>query len=303
MKNQRIFYKCNSIYDQLTLVMREILSKELINVVINIPIGEDINKILNFLDDRKFKYTFNQQENRLPIIKITENIIEDNQKCNFYISYEKFKNKEDVLLKESVNNYQYFTFIYLEEKILTHLYNNYKINNYGIDFISNLLNQEIKDNNTNKKNISDGHLVNEQIRSKFLETFFIAKSEIDIISPWISANVVDKELLSLMEYALKNNVKIKILYGIGNDERSKQTDAMASQLLQHFCKYKELFTMKKTNIHYKLLICDDKYAISGSYNFLSFRGDYDGTDNRLEGAEYIDNKEIIINRRKYYFNF
>ena len=61
--------------------------------------------------------------------------------------------------------------------------------------------------------------------------------------------------------------------------------------------------MKKTNTHYKLLICDDKFAISGSYNLLSFRGDYDYNDNRSEGAEYINNKETIIKRREYYFNF
>lgn len=308
MQNNMIFYKCENIYEELTVVIREILSKELNNVVINIHIGDEISKILNFFNERKFKYTFDEDNKNLPKIRIVEEVTGDNSKANFYISCEKFKNKEELFKLDELNNYNYkcFTFNNLDNVIIDKIHDaNYKINNYSIDFIDQLLIQNTLDDSmcVKDKDIIENHLVNEQIRNKFLETFFIAEDEIDIISPWISNNVVDKKLIELMESALKRGVKIKILYGIGNDDRSKKTDIMAEQLIQCFSKYDKLFTMKKTNTHYKLLICDDKFAISGSYNLLSFRGDYDYNDNRSEGAEYINNKETIIKRREYYFNF
>lgn len=308
MKENKVFYQCKSIYEQLTLVMREILSKELKEVIINIPRGEDISKILIFFEERKFKYTFDDNNKQAPIIRISENIIEESEIPIFYISYEKFINKSSLFNGNNFNNdiYSCVMFRDLESEIMAQIQNNNcKINSYGIENMLQTANKNIEENNTNinEEVILENHLVNEQIRNKFLETFFIAKKEIDIASPWISNDVVDKELINLMEYALRNKVKIKILYGIGDDERTRRTDEMAAYLLHRFSKYNELFIMRKTNTHYKILICDDKYAISGSYNFLSFRGDYNGKDDRGEGAEYIDNKEMILNRRKYYFDF
>ena len=52
-----------------------------------------------------------------------------------------------------------------------------------------------------------------------------------------------------------------------------------------------------------LLICDDKYYLAGSFNFLSFKGDYSAPNTRHEGADYSENKEQIKLKREMYFNF
>lgn len=148
------------------------------------------------------------------------------------------------------------------------------------------------------------HLINREIHDKFIETFDIAEYEIDIISPWISNNVVDDILIMKMEQALMRGVKIKIKYGIGHveDNRNQKSDEVANLLKAKFRNYKTQFIIQKENIHYKLLLCDNKYMVSGSYNFLSFKGTYIGEDDRHEGAEYIVDSKKVKELRKKYFN-
>lgn len=53
------------------------------------------------------------------------------------------------------------------------------------------------------------------------------------------------------------------------------------------------------------MICDESYYIEGSYNFLSFAGEYDDKtkDHREEGATYSTNRKMLIYLRQKYFNF
>ena len=60
---------------------------------------------------------------------------------------------------------------------------------------------------------------------------------------------------------------------------------------------------KKINTHEKILLCDDKYVLIGSYNLLSFNGDYKGDDLRSECMQYQENKKHIEELRKEYFDF
>lgn len=147
------------------------------------------------------------------------------------------------------------------------------------------------------------YLENEEIREQFLNTFTIAEDEINIISPWMNENVIDNKLVALIANALERGVVIKIIYGIGNkdDNRSKRSDNIAYKLKRRFNHYGDRVLIKKSNTHIKMLLCDNKYMMMGSYNFLSFRGDYQGDDLRKETVKYqVDSVTIAQERLKYF---
>ena len=151
------------------------------------------------------------------------------------------------------------------------------------------------------------HLEDEEIRQKLIEALTTAESEVDIVSPWISGCVINNNFIALMDATLKKGVTIKIVYGIKGDgksgaKRNDYTDTMAINLCKRFEKYGNRFRMQKSNTHYKLLICDEKYYVQGSFNFLSFNGDYT-IDTRKEGAEYSENKDMLLYLKKIYFCF
>ncbi|MGL4772193.1 MAG: phospholipase D-like domain-containing protein [Clostridium sp.] len=152
-------------------------------------------------------------------------------------------------------------------------------------------------------------LMNSEIKRKFIETFSIAEKEIDIISPWVSNWIFnEKEIMNGFKKALSRGVNIKIIYGIGNEpnkedcKRNFYTDENVNKLSKMFSSYKGKLIFKKGNTHEKILICDDAYYLIGSYNLLSFKGDYTGNDIRNEIMTYSENKVIINNLRRTHFS-
>lgn len=156
-------------------------------------------------------------------------------------------------------------------------------------------------------NYSPIHLKNEQIREMFLSAFKIARKEIDIISPWMNFGVVNENFVKLMESALQRGVKICILYGLNPDSseynlsRSNRSDQVAKYLKDYFSEYETQLEIKRDNIHYKLVLCDELFKLEGGYNYLSFTGDYSNTDTRKEGSPYGTQVEEIRYLRKEYF--
>ena len=147
-------------------------------------------------------------------------------------------------------------------------------------------------------------LMNSELKPVFLNTFAIAEKEIDLICPWINRHVVNEKFISLLHEAISRGVKIKIKYGIGTDSsdvRQKTSEDTVEMLKSRFSGT-NLLEFKKGNTHIKYLICDDKYMMCGSYNFLSFTADYEDTDERDEGMEYIVDKSQIAVRRRQLFS-
>ena len=184
--------------------------------------------------------------------------------------------------------------------------NKYYITNI---FIDTLRHEEIRKKfNRNSSKIE--HIKNEEIRKRFMNAIDIAEYEINISSPWLSESVVNANLINKIEKSLKKGVKIKILYGIeGNNSyntrvnyRTQNSDNIALNLSRKFNEFGENFKIKKVNTHYKVLICDEKFYIEGSYNFLSFSGEYKN-DKRCEGATYGEDKDYIRKLRREYFEF
>lgn len=154
------------------------------------------------------------------------------------------------------------------------------------------------------------HLQNQEIKKMFLQTFLIAEHEIDIISPWMNGSVVNGSLINLMDSALRKGVKIRIIYGLAPSDneydmvRSNRSDGIAALLTEKFRSYGKHFAVKRNNIHYKLVLCDEKFKLEGSYNYLSFTGDYGDGSTRIEGSPFgRDAKEIRFLRERYFENF
>lgn len=152
------------------------------------------------------------------------------------------------------------------------------------------------------------HLKNEQIRQMFLKAFKVAEKEIDIISPWMNFGVVDDNFVELMRSTLQRGVVIKIIYGLKpssgefNQSRSNRSDQVAKFLQEEFKEYTNQLYIKRDNIHYKLVLCDEKFKLEGGYNYLSFVGNYEDEDTRKEGSPFGTNIDEIRYLRKEYFN-
>ncbi|NLN18721.1 MAG: DUF697 domain-containing protein [Firmicutes bacterium] len=156
-------------------------------------------------------------------------------------------------------------------------------------------------------------VANSEIQDRVFAAFEEAKYEIDIMSPWANFRVASG-LRSHMERALHRGVTIKILYGLHEKsdrarERLNRTTEVIETMRIWFRPYGDRFrardiaqTRNPSGTHVKLLICDESYYLLGSYNFLSFDGDYqDG--GREEIVELSRNVELLRHYRRLYFSF
>lgn len=141
-----------------------------------------------------------------------------------------------------------------------------------------------------------------EIREQFLKVFKEAKHDIYIVSPWISNWVIKDEFLSYLKSALYRNVNIHIVCGYkrnAKDDLFISTQENANILRQKF-QTKSLDINSYVNTHSKIIICDDKYYISGSFNFLSFQGKYT-PNTRQETVTYNEDKTILKKIKEHYF--
>ncbi len=121
-----------------------------------------------------------------------------------------------------------------------------------------------------------------------------------IVSAFLSVGVVNDDFLKKLEAALARGVKVWIAYGMGNQgggdrdrERSPDWTQAKSGLERLRKKYQDIFQLKDMgNTHEKILLCDNDYVVSGSFNWLSFRGDK-GRRIRYEDALQVSEPAII----------
>ena len=66
-------------------------------------------------------------------------------------------------------------------------------------------------------------------------------------------------------------------------------------------KNKNQLFITRDNIHYKLVLCDEKFKLEGGYNYLSFVGDYENKSTRKEGSPFGTQVDEIRFLRKEYF--
>jgi len=152
-------------------------------------------------------------------------------------------------------------------------------------------------------------LKDQEIREMFVQALKYAENEIDIVSPWVNRTAVNDEIMGLMKEALERGVLIKIVYGISASKKEKpydrtiKSDETIEYMQEQFASFGELFRVNKQNTHFKLLICDKTFYVTGSFNFLSFDGNYEKNDTREEGCEYNTDKDTLTDYIKDNFNF
>jgi phosphatidylserine/phosphatidylglycerophosphate/cardiolipin synthase-like enzyme len=116
-----------------------------------------------------------------------------------------------------------------------------------------------------------------------------------IISPWIRANSVNRWFLQQFENLLKRGVHVFIGYGLGEkDENRYPKDIEAEKTLQKLAsQYSKSFILKRLgDTHAKILISDTKFAVTTSFNWLSFKGERDRTFRDERGTLVSDPQKI-----------
>ncbi|WP_071192395.1 phospholipase D-like domain-containing protein [Trichormus sp. NMC-1] len=159
-----------------------------------------------------------------------------------------------------------------------------------------------------------------------LEVFKQALSQVQdrliMVCPWLQKYVIDEDIVEKIENLLNSGVRIDIGYGYNLDFSNLPSNLSETEfydLIQNPKKrytglqdiytfeveYKKYFKLKLIGTHEKYLVCDNKFAMIGSHNFLSSKsqvkeiGIYT-TDNEIiqELIEHYDNTPVIITREK-----
>lgn len=116
-----------------------------------------------------------------------------------------------------------------------------------------------------------------------------------IISPWIRAKSVNRIFLQQFENLLRRGVQVFIGYGLGEkDEKRYPQDIEAEKTLQKLSsQYSKSFTLKRLgDTHAKILISDTNFAVTTSFNWLSFKGERDRTFRDERGTLVSDPQKI-----------
>ncbi|MFP7722324.1 phospholipase D-like domain-containing protein [Lysobacter sp. A3-1-A15] len=102
-----------------------------------------------------------------------------------------------------------------------------------------------------------------------------AQDRLLIVSPWIRAAVIDKAFIKRLTTCLDRGVQVTVAYGIGRDDPGERDpDRQARESLEALATAFDNFRLvRKGNTHAKVLLVDDAYFVTTSFNWLSFRGD------------------------------
>lgn len=135
-------------------------------------------------------------------------------------------------------------------------------------------------------------------RKKLLETIDQSQSTLIIISGWARENAMNNEFRNKIKNALNRGVNIFLGYGYkGFSEEENEKHRVASKKvindLQEWSSNIASIGLLRSRYypeHSKILICDDQFAIYGSYNWLSNKGEFSKNN---ETSCVIFDKEII----------
>ncbi|MEA2275256.1 MAG: hypothetical protein QOC78_216 [Solirubrobacteraceae bacterium] len=120
-----------------------------------------------------------------------------------------------------------------------------------------------------------------------------ARARILIVSPWIRFEVVDDALIGRFRRLLERGIELWIGHGITKEggyraswkgERDREAERKLKRLGDD---YPARFHMTRFgDTHAKILVCDSRFSIITSFNWLSFRGD-EQLDFRDERGYYV----------------
>ena len=119
----------------------------------------------------------------------------------------------------------------------------------------------------------------EEHRPLLLEAIDLAESQLTLVSAWIGPDAFDAELCGGLRRAMERGVAVRIAWGLGTRhgpeaERNRMRgQAALDRLTQIIPKnLQDLLNVKRAETHEKFIICDARFCVSGSFNWLSYRG-------------------------------
>lgn len=98
-----------------------------------------------------------------------------------------------------------------------------------------------------------------------------ASQRLIIVSPWITDAVVDRRFLGELAALLKRGVNVHIGYGLGED--AGRPPKAVGELKKLAGAHKNFTFVRLGDTHAKILIKDNDWLVTTSFNWLSFRGD------------------------------
>ena len=187
---------------------------------------------------------------------------------------------------------------YIPEEKKEQLYNDYKkrINEEKQKSLKTLWNRQLS--NENNKIIET--LRGSEIRKEFLKCFDEVNKEIIIVSPWINDHVVDAAMLKRFQNIVNRGAAVYIGWGIARnieDQDKKPSNELMKQIkaIANEEGYPGIYIYYIGNHHDKEVLVDERYHMLGSFNWLSYRGEY---NIRHESVNKIYDKGHVLAQRK-----
>lgn len=119
-----------------------------------------------------------------------------------------------------------------------------------------------------------------------------AKQRLIIVSPWLTPKAVNRELRDLIATALKRNVKVSIGYGFGEANDDERETLRYLYDIQKGEGGGNLSLHRIGDSHAKVVICDDSFMVTTSFNWLSFAGRQDWGA-RVEFGTLVRDTKVI----------
>jgi phosphatidylserine/phosphatidylglycerophosphate/cardiolipin synthase-like enzyme len=145
-----------------------------------------------------------------------------------------------------------------------------------------------------------------------------------MVCPWVQKQVVDESTVQTIRNLLEGGVRVDIGCGYTSEISNILSETEFYNLIENWkysglqniytfeVEYKNYFQLKFIGTHEKYLVCDEKFAMIGSHNFLSSIGKSNvkeigvyTTDSKIiqELIEHYDNTQPIVVREKTCYEY
>ncbi len=120
----------------------------------------------------------------------------------------------------------------------------------------------------------------EEHRPLLFDAVRTAVSELTIVSAWVNSRTLDEELCEALTAAIDRGVTVRIAWGFGTrgerDRNRVKGDKALADLRHKIPKaHRCRLIVKRIETHEKFMICDERFCVWGSFNWLSYRGQRD----------------------------